>query len=360
MKTYKVSFLETFRSEDILRERRVSPVPEFLSNSDDEFQMNNRFDYFIVDPEDEYSGEGKIKSFIFLFHGLNERSWDKYNSWAEELAKRTGRGVVMFPLAFHMNRSPVEWSNVRLMSSFIGRLAGKKRARKENLTFANYALSSRIKSDPYRFYISGKQTIFNVCQLIDQIHRGEHPVIDKGAKFDIFAYSIGGLLSQVLLQSDPMGRFSNCRLFMFCAGSVFRKMDGNSRLIMDRESYYILKRYYSSRFIKLFKKREQLDSIDKAFISHIGTRALRRERLRFYMENYQRVKVVSLKQDRVIPTKGIKRALGSVWPKCLEELDFTYKYSHEMPFPVNIPEKDSKEYWFKEVFRRAADFLSKQ
>ena len=50
-------------------------------------------------------------------HGLNERNWSKYLTWAEYLSSKTGKIVILFPIAFHINRSPVGWSNPRYLQS---------------------------------------------------------------------------------------------------------------------------------------------------------------------------------------------------------------------------------------------------
>ncbi len=358
MKIHNVHFEESFKSDEILEQRKISPIPFFLEKNDDEFSLNKNFDYIIAEPDKCIRGEGeKINSFIFLFHGLNERSWDKYFPWADALAERTGRAVIMFPLAFHINRSPQEWSNPRLMNTFVNESI-KKKKKLFNLSFVNFALSTRIKADPFRFYLSGKQTVYNICQLLLQIDNGEHPLIEKNAKFDIFAYSIGAFMSQIMLQANPLNRFGNSKLFMFCGGSVLNMMNSNSKMIMDKESYIVLKKFYKRKFIGLFKKIDKIDAIDAAFISMIGKGTFKKERKSFYLISKDRVKVIALKQDKVIPVKGIKKALGSVWETCLEETDFTYKYSHETPFPLNVKEKESREYWFNEVFGRASTFLS--
>ena len=48
---------------------------------------------------------------IIVFHGLNEKKWDKYLPWAYGLATQTGKAVVLFPIAFHMSRAPERWSS---------------------------------------------------------------------------------------------------------------------------------------------------------------------------------------------------------------------------------------------------------
>ena len=52
---------------------------------------------------------------LLLFHGLNEKDWDKYLPWAHALARATGKAVLLFPTAFHMNRAMGHWSDHRCM-----------------------------------------------------------------------------------------------------------------------------------------------------------------------------------------------------------------------------------------------------
>lgn len=357
MKTVYIPFNERFGAEEICAEMKMCSRPEFLEQSDDQIPENSSFEYKMVIPDNaKYGIDGKLTSYIFLFHGLNERSWQKYDSWAERLAQDTARAVIMFPIAFHMNRSPKEWNNPRAMQCLVNSYLtkGKNLVR---LSFLNFALSYRIKADPYRFYLSGKETINNVCQLIDQIKSGEHSYISAEAEFDIFAYSIGALLSQVMLQADPFNYFSTSRLFMFCGGSIFSKMNGESKMIMDKESFDLLKEYYLNHFVVKLEQKGKVGRLEQSFISLIDERFYKEKRESFYESNYPRIKVISLLKDIVIPTHGIKSALGKRSNSQLEEMDFPYKYSHEMPFP-ELPDNElSREYCFRKVFASAADFL---
>ena len=84
---------------------------------------------------------------LFLFHGLNEKHWDKYLPWAEKLVELTGSTVVLFPIAFHMNRVPPEWADIRLMN----RVSAARRQHSPsilNSTFANAAISARLQLIP--------------------------------------------------------------------------------------------------------------------------------------------------------------------------------------------------------------------
>ncbi len=93
------------------------------------------------------TGKERIKSIktngaIILLHGLNEKDWNKYLPWAYKLMKLTGKQVVLFPIAFHMNRSPAKWIDPRFL-----RTANKERKqifpKVANSSFANIALSAR-------------------------------------------------------------------------------------------------------------------------------------------------------------------------------------------------------------------------
>jgi hypothetical protein len=100
---------------------------------------NTRFPYYIVLP----ASDPKPRGAIFLLHGLNEKSWDKYLPWAAALCRRTGKGVILFPIAFHMDRVPRSWTDRRILM----RLASLRKERYPGITevsFINAALSSRL------------------------------------------------------------------------------------------------------------------------------------------------------------------------------------------------------------------------
>ena len=144
---------------------------------------------------------------------------------------------------------------------------------------------------------------------------------------------------------------------MFCGGSIFSKMNGESKMIMDKESFDLLKEYYLNHFVVKLEQKGKVGRLEQSFISLIDERFYKEKRESFYESNYPRIKVISLLKDIVIPTHGIKSALGKSSNSQLEEMDFPYKYSHEMPFP-ELPDNElSREYCFRKVFASAADFL---
>ena len=99
------------------------------------------------------------------------------------------------------------------------------------------ALSSRLSQNPLRFYASGRESVYNLWQLVLEIKEGKHPLFKEDTSINLFAYSIVALLSQVLLLANPEKMFNDTRLFMFCGGSILSEMDGNARDIMDKNAY---------------------------------------------------------------------------------------------------------------------------
>ncbi|MDF9831103.1 DUF6051 family protein [Parabacteroides sp. PF5-6] len=349
-------FAQVMGSSEINALQKELATTDFCHLTDDHIEENKSFVYTCFVP----SSQERYKEAIILLHGLNERSWNKYLTWAEYLAKETNRPVILFPIAFHMNRSPGLWSNPRQILPWV---AKRKEAfnNNANLTFANLALSWRISHTPLRFYASGRESVFNLCQLVQEIHNGEHPLFFPGASVNLFAYSIGALLSQVLLLANPDELFSHTRLFMFCGGSIFSEMNGNARDIMDKESYERMTSFYLNDFLHQnnLPHRSPGDRLEKAFKAMIRPDFMREERESFFRQACHRIKAISLKKDIVVPTAGIIKALGKTSGKILEELDFAFPYSHQTPFPMHHPAVDKEEVnkAFESVLGKAALFL---
>ena len=100
----------------IVSERFISDInpDSFLKKDDSAISENLSCSYPVFVPEDKAS-----RKVILLLHGLNERSWVKYLVWAYWLSQLTGSYVVLFPISFHINRSPSSWINPRLMQNFV-------------------------------------------------------------------------------------------------------------------------------------------------------------------------------------------------------------------------------------------------
>ncbi len=321
----------------------------------DAIAENEHFRYPVFIPAENKANNKAI----ILLHGLNERSWNKYLTWAEYLCKHTRKTVVLFPLAYHINRSPAWWYNPRIISSFIERrkkITGNDRT----LSLANIALSERLSANPNRFYTSGQQSLKDVTNLIANINSGKHPVFAQYSTVDVFAYSIGAFLAQILFMLNPQGLMGNSKLFMFCGGSIFNRMYGTSRSIMDKSAFEKLYSYYTSDFYtKNDINAAESDKQMNAFRTMINTNNFADLRTGFFHSIRNRFSCVALKQDVVIPYDGIVEALGDENKKKIDLLEFNYTYNHENPFPIfNNNLKNEVDIAFNNVFSRASAFLA--
>ena len=324
-------FTQTIGASEIYRFQQELAATEFCPVTDNHIPENKSFSYTIFTP----SGKEKRDKAIILLHGLNERTWEKYLTWAEYLANNTGKPVILFPIAFHMNRTPREWCNPRETLLWAN---NRKREVEDpgSSTFANVALSSRLSKNPLRFYASGRESVYNLWQLVLEIKNGRHPLFKEDTSINLFAYSIGALLSQVLLLANPEKMFSDTRLFMFCGGSIFSEMNGNARDIMDKTAFDSLQHYYRHDFLEQRSLPNSFhnDFMEQAFKAMIRPDVLQEYREGFFERACNRVRAISLKKDIVMPTEGVIKALGKISNKILEEIDFPFQYSHQMPFPL--------------------------
>ncbi len=321
----------------------------------DNITENNEFIYPIFHP----SASTKNKGAIILLHGLNERFWNKYLTWAEYLCSKTGKAIILFPIAYHMNRSSNNWTNPRLINPYYqNRL--KEINENQSQSLANIAFSERISQNPLRFYNSGKQTLNDLIHLMNEIQEGEHPLLEAKTKIDFFAYSIGALLAQVAFIANPNGLLSNSKLFLFCGGSIFSSMAGESRLIMDKVAFEKLYEYYQHHFDASKTKESENDATFQSFYSMICLEHNQENRMVFFDKNRERIKGISIKSDKVIPYSGVEIALGKTNAhKCIELLDADYNFTHEVPFPTNQPQQIQEiDSMFIRVFDTAAEFLS--
>jgi len=327
-----------------------------FSGNDYSISENLTFSYPVIVPA------GESHKVILMLHGLNERSWDKYLLWAEVLAEMTGSYVILFPISFHINRSPVSWKDPRSMLRFL-KEKSSTRGETRSSSFANIALSNRLSDDPRRFLKSGYQTVNDLVKLIKQINAGQHSVIPAGSTVNIFAYSIGAFLAEIIMIANPDGLFSESKLFMFCGGSVFSNMKGESKLIMDKLAYEKIYNYYLERFEDEIKARGSVlgrlvsGRIGMAFRSMIDFSRFSDVRNNALHSFGDQVYTIGLKKDRVIPVEGIARTLtGNTH---LETIDLNYSYTHENPFPVlNNASSAEVDRSFMKIFETAGRFLS--
>lgn len=315
---------------------------------------NLHFEYNMISP----AGSTRFKRVILLLHGLNEKSWNKYLPWAVRLASALNRPVILFPISFHMNRSPESWSNPRLMTALMNR---NRINLKENdsTSFANIALSLRLTADPLRFYKSGKQSHDDLNRLITGIQLGKHPFLDKNTQTDIFAYSIGAFLSQILFLNHGEDLLGNSRLFMFCGGAPFSKMNGVSKHIMNEEAFASLNRFYLDGAEKTTRTEGPLghclssSPAGRAFRAMLTNSTADGWRKNKFEKMAQRIYAIGLRKDTVIHPSGLEGFLNK---SSYEILDFPFAYTHENPFPV-AGNGEETNLQFDRIFDKATSFL---
>jgi hypothetical protein len=296
---------------------------------------------------------------ILLLHGLNERSWNKYLAWAEYLCYTTNKPVILFPLAYHINRCPSSWSNPKEIAD-IFHLRRNLYNNDRYISVANVVLSNRISEKPHRFYCSGRQSIADICSLISTIYKGAHSMLPDVSTVDVFAYSIGAFVAEIALLANPLNVFANTKLFLFCGGAVFSSMQGKSRGIMDSKAFDMLHSYYLQELNRHLNQYKKNDAIDAAFEMMVSADNNKHYRENFFLSMGDKIKGVALTKDMVIPFNGIQEALGTVCANNqITQLDFDYQYSHENPFPTNhIHRINEVNMGFMQVFSYARDFFS--
>jgi hypothetical protein len=321
---------------------------------------NHSFSYPVFTPPGAESDK-----VILLLHGLNERSWVKYLAWAYYLASNTNSYVILFPISFHINRSPVSWKDPRAMIPFMkDRNSSMKEIKMSS--FANIAISNRLTEDPMRFFNSGYQTVSDITKLLLTIRNGEHCIIPRSSKINIFAYSIGAFLAEIIVMGNPENLFDESKLFIFCGGSVFSNMRGSSKLIMDSVAFDRVYSYYLNDFEKNITGKSPLvdflssSQIGMAFRSMIDLGRLKTFREKILQKLQNQIQSITLSQDAVIPSDGVVATLGNLSRKDIVDVwDFPYTYSHENPFPVSdFPLSKKVDYWFERVFTEATVFLA--
>jgi hypothetical protein len=336
------------------------PINEFSNKTDTLISENHSFSYPVFAP-----GNRESTKVILLLHGLNERSWVKYLVWAYYLAEYTDSYVILFPISFHINRSPLSWKDPREMVLFM-------KDRNSTLgeinmsSFANIAISNRLTEDPMRFFKSGYQTSSDIIKLLSGVRNGEHQVIPRTNNFNIFAYSIGAFLAEIMVMGNPEQLFTRTKLFIFCGGSVFSSMRGSSKLIMDSLAFDRVYNYYLYEFEKsLIGKSPLVDflhtsQIGMAFRSMIDLGRLKTFREKILNRLRDQIHSISLLKDSVIPCKGVISTLGNLNKKEIVDVwDFQYIYTHENPFPIfDFPLSKKVDFWFEKVFAEASLFLA--
>ncbi|WP_372751814.1 DUF6051 family protein [Labilibaculum sp.] len=342
----------------------IGSIKDDVYIKDTMVEENQNFNYHILKPKDKE----KIKKLTFLFHGFNEKTWDKYLPWGQAICEKTGSAVLFFPIAFHMQRAPKHWSDKKAMFE----LSRKRKAQFPNViasSLSNVAISMRLHSMPQRFIWSGLQTYYDVIQFIDECKSGKHELIDPDFSFDIFAYSIGGMLSQILKLTNYKNWFSESKLCLFCSGAVFNRLSPVSKFILDSEVNVTLYSYLVEHLDSFIKKGNHLQHYmgeehqeGKVFRTMLDYKMMREFRESLFKNVEHQIYAIALKGDTVFPSyeventlKGAARNINII----VEEIDFDYNYTHENPFPTARVDQEKVKACMDEVFEKVSDFFNR-
>ncbi len=347
-KEHNIDFSTAYTTDDSI----TSPfLSDLLKVDDSKIQENINFTYPVFKP----FTLDKSKEVIILLHGLNEKSWEKYLPWAQKLVELTGKTVILFPTAFHMNRAPISWSDPKLMNK-VCKERKKLFPRVVNSSFANIAISTRLQFLPQRFLWSGLQTYYDVYQLIREIRTGKNPQIDKDASIDFFSYSVGSFLAEILFMVDEGGVFKHSKLCMFCGGPLLNRMSPGSKFILDSEANVAIYSYFiehleveskrDARLAHYFGKDHPVGQIFKCMLDYNKMITFREKILK---RIGKRMSALALQKDEVVPAIEVELSLhghdGKI-PIKVKSFDFPYEYDHVIPFPSRKKDEIEIDKWF--------------
>lgn len=326
-------------------------------------EENRFYKYQIIKPK----GERCTSRVVFLFHGFNEKDWGKYVPWAEAICKKTGFSVVLFPIAFHMQRAPKGWSSKREMFE-LSEMRKRSYPNVVHSTLSNVAISIRLHSMPQRFIWSGLQTYYDVIQLIEECKEDRHPYISKNFELDIFAYSIGGFLAQILKLSNYNNYFYSSKVCLFCSGATFNRLSPVSKFILDSEANIALYSFLIEHFDSILQKDNLLHHyIVEHFEGQVFQSMLNFQKMRDFREGLlkkyeDQIYAITLKKDLVIPSFEVINTLKGAYRTIninVEELDFDREYIHENPFNTGSTASQQGDEDFELVFNKVSGFFSK-
>ncbi|AZA81406.1 hypothetical protein C1637_02185 [Chryseobacterium lactis] len=331
---------------------------------DFDIECNKKFEYYILKRADVKTAQGCI----IFFHGLNEKKWDKYLPWAYELAQRTRKAIILFPIAFHMNRAEPIWSDRHHMTEIVN-FRKKRYPENTHFSYVNAAISSRLEAHPQRLFWSGLQTYSDIIEVVKDIKQNKIQSISPDAGLDLFGYSIGSFLSMIIKMADPEKFFTQSKVFCFCGGMTIDRMFPISKYIMDAQATIKMLSAFTEllssdfRFDRRLKhyQNENLHPEESWFKKMLRYNYFQNEREERMREIQSQIKAYVLEKDAVAPPiealntlKGGYRNIGAE----VEIQDFPYEYSHMVPFPLTHKHKKEVTEAFRQFVGAASSFFT--
>jgi hypothetical protein len=255
----------------------------------------------------ETGAEVTLDRVCILLHGLNERGWDKYYDWARAIADKARCAVILFPLAFHMDRAPSGWADFGIMRGVskdrVMRYPGLRLS-----SMANSAISERLDRDPSRFFRSGLMSARDLSDLILTIESGGLPGISTDAKLGFFGYSIGAYLLQCMtIASEDFA--AKGKRFLFCGGPYLSSMTPISKFIMDSRAHERIIGFWVENLEEEIRMDTSLGPLietaeGRAYCAMVDPRHPQLRRREAFSDDA--TKVVGLCGDEVMPRRAIE------------------------------------------------------
>lgn len=336
-----------------------------IAVSDYDIPTNKACNYYIL----KLAGQKQADGYILFFHGLNEKRWDKYLPWAYEIARRTNKALVLFPIAFHMDRAPATWSEKQRMIKIANERIASNPENAHNASFINAAISSRLEHFPQRLFWSGMQTYADVVQFIESVKKGQQTAIKPEASIDLFGYSIGSFLSSILLMANPHNYLFSAKLFCYCGGMTIDRMFPVSKYIMDASSAIAMQGKYAELLSANFTNDARMEHYQNAvlhpetswFKTMLRYNYFSKEREERLRELAPRVKALVLKQDEVAhPVEALNTLKGGYRdiPIEVEITDYNYPYTHMNPFSLVHKFAEEVDQAFEGFVQSMANFYN--
>lgn len=213
----------------------------YLRSEDAAVSENRTFTYLMVEPDSRSTQTWQ--NVLILTHGLNEGSYSKLFLWAYNLANQLNYPILIFPIAFHIDRRSNLWDYPAQ-----ARLVNTRNQVPGNLRVSpfNARISQRIAEAPERFLRGGLQSYFDVADLCDEISSGRHPKFKPTTTPHFLGYSAGGYLALTLMLSRTDEKHSLSRYVLFASCVKPDDMRPASLFIMDEHAGSILTRFLKS------------------------------------------------------------------------------------------------------------------
>lgn len=319
-----------------------------------------RYTVFSKDSDEQF------EKAILLIHGLNERKWDKYLSWAKYLVETTNKPVILFPITFQINRTLL-FSTARNKMSEQGSKLMYKSERESKLKMTNTQDKLRTSLAEH-VALSGFQSVCDILQVVAELKEGKHDLFKENTSIDMFGYSIGAFIAQILLLANPRNLFDNSKFLFFCGGPFFNKIDGGSRFVFSSKAFKRMQQFYEDEIkwknstLQKYMDTLSFENIGLAFKAMLSAERFKRFREKIFRQFSNQIHAIALVKDSMISPDNVYNALRGdegLIPVAINVLDYPYKYTHESPFPVFKDDemKSTVDSCFNSTFTMVANFL---